>query len=183
MGRLQLADGYSQLAANPKDNYIFIPAGYNGAQKDMHVREDYFDTMSDAEFMAMMQDLAPYQGQGLSVLPIAGVVAGAVPIVKKLADKRRARVAAGTAKPLFKPGGLISRSGTKIKGDQGGSTELVPMDTRGGGVTIGGSIDIGGGAETEPQQTFFQKNKTLLLIGGAAAAAGIIFLVTRKKRR
>jgi hypothetical protein len=185
MGYLQLAEmDYSMLAENPKENYIFIPAGYAGASKDMHVREDYFDNLNDAEYIAMMRELAPYQGQGLSVLPIAaaGVAGNAI---RNLIARRQARVAAGTAKPLFKPGGLISRIGAKLKGQQSApGTDLMPvsMDPKSGGVQIGGSIDIGG-AEPIQEETFFQKNKNLLLIGGAVAAAGIIFLVTRKKRR
>jgi hypothetical protein len=192
MGYLQLAEmDYSMLAENPKENYIFIPAGYAGASKDMHVREDYFDNLSDAEYMAMMRELAPYQNQGLSAVGAALIAGKALatklgPFAKNLIDRRKARVAAGTAKPLFKPGGLISRIGDRIKAKQAGAGngELMPvqMDPRGGGVQIGGTIDIGG--EEQPQeQTFFQKNKNLLLIGGAVAAAGIIFLVTRKKRR
>jgi len=186
MGYLQLAEmDYSMLAENPKENYIFIPAGYAGASKDMHVREDYFDNLNDAEYIAMMRELAPYQGQGLSVLPIAaaGVAGNAI---RNLIARRQARVAAGTAKPLFKPGGLISRIGAKLKGQQSApGTDLMPvsMDPKSGGVQIGGTIDIGGAEQIIPEETFFQKNKNLLLIGGAVAAAGIIFLVTRKKRR
>jgi hypothetical protein len=186
MGYLQLAENnYFMLAENPKENYIFIPAGYAGASKDMHVREDYFDNLSDAEYIAMMRELAPYQSQGLSVLPIAA--AGAIGnIARNLIARRQARVAAGTAKPLFKPGGLVSRIGAKLKGQQSApGTDLMPvaMDPRTGGVQIGGTIDIGGAEQIIPEETFFQKNKNLLLIGGAVAAAGIIFLVTRKKRR
>jgi hypothetical protein len=191
MGYLQLAEmDYSMLAENPKENYIFIPAGYAGASKDMHVREDYFDNLSDAEYLAMMRELAPFQNQGLSAVGAALVAGKAIsalgPFAKKLIDRRKARVAAGTAKPLFKPGGLISRIGDRIKAKQaGGGGELMPveMDPRSGGVQIGGSIDIGGAEQVIPEETFFQKNKNLLLIGGAVAAAGIIFLVTRKKRR
>ena len=167
MGYLQLAEmDYSMLAENPKENYIFIPAGYAGASKDMHVREDYFDNLSDAEYMAMMQELAPFQNQGLSAVGAALVAGKAIsalgPFAKKLVDRRKARVAAGTAKPLFKPGGLISRIGDRIKAKQaGGGGELMPveMDPRSGGVQIGGSIDIGGAEQVIPEETFFQKNK------------------------
>jgi hypothetical protein len=58
----------------------------------------------------------------------------------------------------------------------------MPLDTRGGGVQIGGTIDIGG--EDVPQeQTFFQKYKMPLLIGGGALLVGGIYIATRKKRR
>ena len=187
MGYLQLAEmDYSMLAENPKENYIFIPAGYAGASKDMHVREDYFDNLSNAEYMAMIQELAPFQSQGLSAIGIGAVAGGALNVAKNLISRRRARVAAGTAKPLFKPGGLVSRIGAKLKGQQAApGTDLMPvqMDPRTGGVQIGGTIDIGGAEQIIPEETVFQKNKNLLLIGGAVAAAGIIFLVTRKKTR
>ena len=190
MAFLQLADNYSMLAQNRSENYIFIPAGYAGATKDMNVREDYFDNLSDAEYMAMIQELAPFQSQGLSAIGIGAVAGGALNVAKNLINRRKARVAAGTAKPLFKPGGLISRIGDRIKAKRAGGGDLqtvtnennMPLDTRGGGVQIGGTIDIGG--EDVPQeQTFFQKYKMPLLIGGGALLVGGIYIATRKKRR
>ena len=189
MAFLQLADNYSMLAQNRSENYIFIPAGYAGATKDMNVREDYFDNLSDAEYLAMMQELAPFQSQGLSVVPIiAGAASAAAPVVKKLIARRQARVAAGTAKPLFKPGGLISRIGDKIKAKQAGGGDLttvtnqnnMPVDTRGGG---SGSFEFNIDDQTQPEQTFFQKYKMPLLIGGGVLLVGGIYLATRKKRR
>jgi len=192
MSFLQLADNYSMLAQNRPENYIFIPAGYAGASKDMHVREDYFDNLSDEEYLAMMRELAPYQTQGLSFIPIVAAgakVAGAAKgmvgnTVRNLIARRKARVAAGTAKPLFKPGGLVSRIGAKLKGQQNEPTDLMPvnMDPKSGGVQIGGTIDIGG-ADVPQEQTFFQKYKMPLLIGGGALLIGGIYLATRKKRR
>ena len=190
MAFVQLADNYSMLAQNRSENYIFIPAGYAGATKDMNVREDYFDNLSDAEYMAMIQELAPFQNQGLSAVGIAAVGAGAFNVAKNLIDRRKARVAAGTAKPLFKPGGLISRIGDRIKAKQAGGGDLqtvtnqnnLPLDTRSGGVQIGGTIDIGG-ADVPQEQTFFQKYKMPLLIGGGALLIGGIYLATRKKRK
>jgi hypothetical protein len=190
MAFLQLADNYSMLAQNRSENYIFIPTGYAGATKDMNVREDYFDNLSDAEYMAMINELAPFQSQGLSAVGIAAVGSGAFNVAKNLINRRKARVAAGTAKPLFKPGGLISRIGDRIKAKQAGAGDLqtvtnqnnLPLDTRGGGVQIGGTIDIGG--DEQPQeQTFFQKYKMPLLIGGGALLIGGLYLATRKKRK
>jgi hypothetical protein len=193
MAFLQLADNYSMLAQNRSENYIFIPAGYAGATKDMNVREDYFDNLTDAEYMAMMQELAPYQNQGLSAVGaalIAGKAIGAKlgPFAKNLIDRRKARVAAGTAKPLFKPGGLISRIGDKIKAKQAGAGDLqtvttqnnLPVDTRGGG---SGSFEFNIDDQAEPAQTFFQKYKMPILIGGGLLVVGGIILATRKKRR
>lgn len=185
MAYLQLAeenDYYSQLAENPKENYIFIPAGYKGAAKDMHVREDYFDGMPEAEYMQMIQELAPYQSVGLSAVGAALATAGG--IAKKLIDKRKARVAAGTAKPLFKPGGLISKIGAKLKGaNQNQPSEEVAIFER--NAPISGSVNVGGANidfGTEPQKTFFQKYKTPLIIGGVVLLAGGVYLATRKKK-
>ncbi len=184
MAFLELAeDRFSMLAQDPKENYIFIPAGYAGATKDMHVREDFFDGLTDQQFIAMMQDLAPYQSVGLSAVGAALATAGG--IAKKLIDKRKARVAAGTAKPLFKPGGLISKIGAKLKGRasgmQPGEQEAVIMERNlpiSGGVNVGGTqIDF----ETAPEKTFFQKYKTPLIIGGVVLLAGGVYLATRKK--
>ena len=183
MAFLELAeDRFSMLAQDPKENYIFIPAGYAGASKDMHVREDFFDGLTDQQFIAMMQDLAPFQNTGLSALPIA-IAAGAA--AKKLIARRQARVAAGTAKPLIKPGGLISKIGAQIKGRisgmQPGEQDAVIMERNlpiSGGVNVGGAqIDF----ETAPAQTFFQKYRMPLIIGGVIFLAGGVYLATRKK--
>jgi hypothetical protein len=89
MAFLQLADNYSMLAQNRSENYIFIPAGYAGATKDMNVREDYFDNLTDAEYMAMITELAPFQSQGLSI-GIGAVAGGALNVAKNLINRRKA---------------------------------------------------------------------------------------------
>jgi hypothetical protein len=184
MAFLELAeDRFSMLAQDPKENYIFIPAGYAGATKDMHVREDFFDGLPDSQFIAMMQDLAPFQtNTGLSALPIA-LAAGK--IAANFFRKRQERVAAGTAKPLIKPGGLISKIGAAVKGRIAGmapaQSEAVIMERNlpvSGGVNVGGTqIDF----DNAPEQTFFQKYKTPLIIGGVVLLAGGVYLATRKK--
>jgi hypothetical protein len=103
-------------------------------------------------------------------------------LAKNLVAKRQAAVAAGTAKPLFKPGGLFD----KIKGaiGKGGAAApaAAPVETAPAPMTRdfpAVSVDI-----AQPQPTFWQRNKTPILIGaGALALVGTILIVTRKKRR
>ena len=203
MALLQLAESpYNMLAENEMylaetgpvaENYLFIPAGLFGMDQDTYVRSDFFDSLSDTEFEAVMTTLAPYQPQGLSA--VGAVVSGAVAVGKKLApaikkayDKRQEKVESGTVKPIFKTGGKLANLADKVKA---GVEKLkkVPADKVDqvvekttpvtGSVEIGGtSIDFSTGQPaTVP---FFTKYKTPLLIGGAAVA-GLLLYRTFKK--
>jgi hypothetical protein len=188
---LELAEGendgnYQALAENPGAGYVFVPAGFLPQfPTDSYVRADYFAANYDPETANQIIDaLASRQTVGMSVLPIAAI-AGGLKLAKNLIAKRQAAVAAGTAKPLFKPGGLFD----KLKGKlTAGSQALAPAapatavetapipDTRNFPAV---SLDI-----AQPQPTFWQRNKTPILIGaGALALVGTILIVTRKKRR
>ena len=130
MALLQLAESpYNMLAENEMylaetgsvvENYLFIPAGLFGMDQDTYVRSDFFDSLSDTEFNAVISALAPYQPQGLSAI---GAIIGAAtaagqklaPAIKKAIEGRKEKVAAGTAKPIFKPGGALSNLANKIK--------------------------------------------------------------------
>jgi hypothetical protein len=203
MALLQLAESpYNMLAENEMylaetgpvaENYLFIPAGLFGMDQDTYVRSDFFDSLSDKEFEAVMSTLAPYQPQGLSA--VGAVVSGAVAVGKKLApaikkayDKRMEKVEAGTVKPIFKPGGNLANLADKVKaGVQ--KLKKVPADKVDevvekttpvtGSVEIGGtSIDFSSGQPAAVP--FFTKYKTPLLIGGAAVA-GLLLYRTFKK--
>lgn len=201
MALLQLAEnGYNHLAQNDfslaespvRDNYIFIPAGMFGMDKDTYVRFDFFESLGDTEFAAAMEALAPFQPQGLSA--IGAIVTGAVAVGKKVApgikkaiDNRRAKVAAGTAKPLFKPGGKLANLGSKIKAGidklknvpAGAVNDVIEKTTPvTGSVEVGGtSIDFSTG---QPEnQNFFQQYKKPLLIGGGLLAAYFIAKKTK----
>jgi len=203
MALLQLAESpFNSLAENDgmylsagpvADNYLFIPAGMFGMDSDTYVRSDFFDSLSDVEFDAVMTSLAPYQAQGLSA--VGAVVGSAVAIGKKVApaiqkafDKRQEKVAAGTVKPIFKPGGALSNLAGKVKA---GINKLkdVPA-TKAGEVIekttpVSGSVEIGGTtvdfSTGQPQQeNFFTKYKTPLLIGGAALAGLVLFRTFKK---
>ena len=187
---LELAEGenngnYQALAENPGAGYVFVPAGFLPQfPNDSYVRADYFAANYDPETAnALIDALASRQTVGLSVLPIAAA-AGALNLAKNLVAKRQAAVAAGTAKPLFKPGGLFD----KIKGAIGKGAAAAPAAAPAPVETMPApmtrdfpavSLDI-----AQPQPTFWQRNKTPILVGaGALAVVGTILLVTRKKRR
>lgn len=182
---LELAEGenngnYQALAEAPGAGYVFVPGGFLPEfSADTYVRADYFATNYDPETAnQIVNALASRQTVGLSVLPIAAA-AGALNLAKNLIAKRQAAVAAGTAKPLFKPGGLLD----KLKGAIGkpaaapAPVETMPEPTTRDFPAV--SLDI-----AQPQPTFWQRNKTPILVGaGALAVVGTILLVTRKKRR
>jgi hypothetical protein len=203
MALLQLAESpFNSLAENDgmylsagpvADNYLFIPAGMFGMDSDTYVRSDFFDSLSDVEFDAVMTSLAPYQAQGLSA--VGAIVSGAVavgqkvaPAIQKAIDKRQEKVASGTVKPIFKPGGALSNLAGKVKA---GINKLkdVPA-TKAGEVIekttpVSGSVEIGGttvdfSTGQPQQQNFFTKYKTPLLIGGAALAGLVLFRTFKK---
>jgi hypothetical protein len=192
MSYLQLAenDPYNRLAeGNPLNNYIFIPAGMLGMQSDTYVREDFFDGLSADEYQKTITMLAPYQNQGLSAI---GAIAGiGLNVAKKLIANRQARVAAGTAKPLFKAGGKLSNLVGKLKGmkaqaatDQNAAAAPMeknqPFDIQASGNVGGTEFNVTAGEEKE---SFIKKYKTPLLIGGGLLVAGGLFLALRKKKR
>jgi len=184
MALLQLAESpYNMLAENEMylaeentvgGNYLFIPAGMFGMDSDTYVRSDFFDSLGDDEFNTVIQTLAPYQTQGLSVIGIAATTALA-PAIKKAVANRAKKVASGTAQPIFKPGGKLSALAGKIKA---GVQKLkdVPADKTKALINsttpITGSVDIGGTSVDfstgQPAPTnILTKYKTPLLIGGA----------------
>jgi len=187
------SDGMYLSAGPVSDNYLFIPAGMFGMDSDTYVRSDFFDSLSDAEFEAVMTSLAPYQAQGLSA--VGAIVGSAValgkkaaPAIKNAIENRREKVAAGTVKPIFKPGGALSNLAGKVKA---GINKLkdVPASKAGEVIEkttpVSGSVDIGGTSVDfstgQPQQeNFFTKYKTPLLIGGAALAGLVLFRTFKK---
>lgn len=201
---LQLAEGenngnYSALAQNSTllDNYVFVPAGFLDNPENMYVRADYFATNFDpATANALIDELAKRQVVGMSVVPIPpqAITAGlnaAKKLVGGIVQKRQEKIAAGTAKPLFKPGGIFDKlKGKILQGGAGGAMEKKgePLTAPvGGSITLPqGTINAGFVPAEQPATgatSFFQKNKTLLIVGGAALLVGGVYLATRKKRR
>lgn len=202
MALLQLAEGYGMLAENElylaeagpvADNYLFIPAGMFGMTEDTYVRSDFFDSLSDTEFETVMSNLAPYQPQGLSqigAIATAAQIAGKTlaPAIKNAFENRQDKVAAGTVKPIFKPGGPLSNLAGKVKA---GINKLknVPADQAKAVIEkttpVSGSVEIGGTtldfSTGQPAAVpFFTKYKTPLLIGGAAIAGLLLFKTLKK---
>lgn len=192
---MYLAENEMYLAetGTVSDNYLFIPAGMFGMDEDTYVRSDFFDSLSDSEFDAVITTLAPYQPQGLSA--VGAIVAGAVqvgkkaaPAIKKAIEKRQEKKAAGTVKPIFKPGGALSNLAGKVKA---GVQKLkdVPvtkqLDVIEKTTPVSGSIDVGGTtldfSTGQPAAVpFFTKYKTPLLIAGAAIGGLILFKTLKK---
>jgi hypothetical protein len=160
-----------------------------GMTSDQYVREDFFDDLPSEQYKQVIATLAPYQNQGMSAV---GAIAGiGLNLAKNLIKRRQERVASGTAKPIFKAGGLVDRIKGKLataKATTAG-TDVNNVQTKAGPFNVEGSASIGGtnvdfstsGGETK--QSFFTKYKTPLLIGGGLVLVGGIYLATRKKRR
>jgi hypothetical protein len=200
---LQLAEGtndgnYSELAEDINsalDMYVFIPANFLPEfNKDTYVRADYFNKYDAATAEAILNQLANMQTVGLSVVGVAAVASGGLKVAKALLDKRKANVQAGTAKPLFKPGGKVANLLTKIKpaaqqikaAQEEKKGPILPTEPVGANIQLpGGSFNVGFNPAEQPataQTSFFQKYKTPLLIGGGLLAAGGIYLLMKRKK-
>lgn len=196
---LQLAEGenngnYAALAdTTVTDNYVFIPAGFLPEfNKDSYVRADYFLKYDPAVADQLLNRLNQYQPMSeglvqtaLNFIPGVGPIASkGLGVAKKLIENRQAKVAAGTAKPLFKPGGklsnLVNKIGSKTPADQtkkiGGDLTLT-TDQGDLGVSFKPKDD------TAPKESFFKKNKTWIIAGGAVLLVGGIYLATRKHKK
>lgn len=195
MALLQLAENgafpylaenmYLQEAGTVSDNYLFIPAGLFGMDTDTYVRSDFFDSLSDTEFAAVMETLAPYQAQGLSAFGIvtAASTVGklAAPAVKKAIANRQEKKANGTIKPIFKPGGPLANLAGKVKA---GVQKLkdVPADKTTDVIEkttpVSGSVEVGSTtfdfSTGQPTQVaFWDQYKKPVLIGTGILVAAI----------
>jgi len=199
---LQLAEGtndgnYSALAetGGVMDAYVFIPAGFLPEfDKDTYVRADYFDKYDPVTAEALLNALISQQTVGLSVVGVAAVAGAGIKLAKGIIEKRKAAVAAGTAKPLFGAGGILKGKPGGLFDKLKGAITAPGMETKSINLPeqpIGGSVQLPGGqfqagftpnAMGIPEPTFLQKYKTPLLIGGAVLVAGGIFLAMRKKK-
>ena len=193
---LQLAEGenngnYGALAeaGGVMDNYVFIPAGFLPEfNKDTYVRADYFNKYDSTTAEALINALVAQQTVGLSVIGVAAIASGGLKLAKGLLEKRKAAVAAGTAKPLFKPGGVLDKLKGKLTNAPEPQEKKVTLPDQ----PVGGSVQLPGGqfnvgfqpnATGETQPSFFAKYKTPLLIGAGVLAVGGIYMLTRKKKR
>jgi hypothetical protein len=189
MGYLQLAENpYNHLAAAPaKDLYIFVPAGFRGAIKDMWIREDSLDNLSDTDFNELMTALAPYQDQGMSY--------GFTQLSGK--EERRARRDARKARKKEKQDVRSAKRQARMERAKSGQTALDKII--GGAQNIVGTVfgttaaadstraaDISGnigGVEfslAPEEESFFQKYRTPILIGGAGLAGFLLYNMLKK---
>ena len=196
---LQLAEGenngnYAALAESGgvMDAYVFVPAGFLPEfDKDTYVRADYFNKFDPTTAEALINALISQQTVGLSAIGIAAVATGGLKFAKNIIDKRKEKVAAGTAKPLFKPGGVFDKIKTKIQTKNAPEPQekkvTLPEQPVGGSVQLpGGQFQVGFQPNATGETTgtsFFAKYKTPLLIGAGVLAVGGIYLATRKKKR
>jgi hypothetical protein len=193
---LQLAEGenngnYAALAENAGvlSNYVFIPSGFLPEfDKDTWVRADYFNKFDPTTAEALINALASQQTVGLSVVGVGAIAAGGLKLAKTLIDNRKAKVAAGTAKPLFKPGGILDKAKAALQKKT--ATEMqtksvnLPEEPVGASVQLpAGQFNVGFQPSEQPgaQPSFFTKYKTPLLIGGGVLAVAGIYMLTRKK--
>jgi hypothetical protein len=191
---LQLAEGtndgnYSALAetGGVMDAYVFIPAGFLPEfDKDTYVRADYFEKYDPTTAEALLNALMSQQTVGLSVVGVAAVATGGLKLAKQLIDNRKAKVASGEKKPLFKPGGFFDKVKGAIKKDAPATT--TNEEKKFPNVDINANVDGQqfGVTYTKPDEqapvSFFTKYKTPLLIGGGLLAAGLIYMTVRKKK-
>lgn len=199
---LQLAEGendgnYQALAEDPISNYVFIPGGFlPNFPNDQYVRADYFAQNYDPEtalqILNALQTYKPTMSEGLisgalNFIPGVGPFASkGLDIAKNLIAKRQAAVAAGTAKPIGKPGGFLD----KLKGKlTGGAAAPAAQEPKPSAQDQQKDLQLQFQLQQQQQQqetknSFWQKNKTAILIGGGAlVVVGTILLVTRKKKR
>lgn len=164
MSYLQLADDpYTRLAANnPKELYVFIPAGFMGATQDTYVREDKFDSLPENQYQIIMAQLAPYQPAGLSDRESRRAARAEKKSTRRDAKQKRVETRSAAIS------GVLQKGGDLIKNLIGGGKGV---DVQAGGLDVS--------YNTEP--SFFEKNKTLVIVGGIAVLAGGVYLITRKK--
>jgi hypothetical protein len=200
-----LQDDYEQLADNSASqvmaNYIFIPGGLlPNTPEDKYVRLDFFDDLPEAEFLAIMQKLLPYQKNTLSdsvvsnlvgmVPGIGGTLKGVTNIVGGLFKGRKARKEAKKAKNAEKTNKLKTSVDDLIKNAQTEKAQNTELPTKSMALPpFDISTTIAGQdfqVSTQPDQkaeNFFKRYRTPLLIGGGILGLGVIYLITRKKRK
>mgnify|MGYP001314924369 CR=1 FL=1 len=187
-----LQDDYSQLADNSASqvmaNYIFIPGGLlPNTPADKYVRLDFFDGLPDAEFIAIMEKLLPYQKNTLSdsvvsnllgmVPGVGGTLKGGANIVTGLFKGRKERKKAkeekkASAIKTTAPTQELINTELPTK-----SKSIPPFDIS---TTVGGQDFQISTQQDQKAENFFTRYRTPLLIGGGILALGTIYLITRR---
>jgi len=207
MSYLQLAD--NGTSTKVMDNYIFVPAGFDGALKDSYVREDVFDDMDPIAFEEMMQALEPFQGEMLSGWFDKESRAARRKARQERREKRRkARAERVKARRDNRADRREKRREYRLKRqkariDSGGGLGNIVNKITGAATSIFGKGDAplmpqggnfpaqqtrGGGIEFDASigygkddESFFTKYKTPLIVGGVAVAGLVTYLALKKK--
>jgi hypothetical protein len=199
---LQLAEGtndgnYTELAEdmNALDMYVFVPANFLPEfTTDTYVRADYFNKYDINTAQALLNQLASMQTVGVSAIGVAALATGGIKFAQNIIQNRKEKVAAGTAKPLFKPGGKLANLIAKVKpaaqqikaAQEEKKGPILPTEPVGANIQLpGGSFNVGFNPAEQPaaaQGNFFQRYKTPLIIGGALLAVGGVYLLMKRKK-
>jgi hypothetical protein len=180
----------------PLNPYLFIPKHISGAPRDLYVREDYFDDLTDAEWKDMAWRLAPFQKsitQGLSEVEL---LSGRAERRKKREEKKKAKQERKAEKQKLKMEKKQAKNEIKkaraeaIKTGKGGEVGNKILSTIGGiaGAVLGipnpaAGPDAAAGAtppDDLPEDKPWYKNP--FVIGGGVLLLGTgIYLATRKR--
>jgi hypothetical protein len=177
MAYLELAENenYNAIAeGGPMDKYVFVPAGYRGASKDMYIREDLLDNVPEQ----IVSELDAFNVRGLS--DKAGRQARkAERKAAKQANKTERRAARGerqkSRQEAFKS--VAGTAAGALQGIFGGAT-----DSAAGGGDMPPEKDFTLNVDTD--QSFWEKNQGWILpVGiGAVVLVGAYFLMGKKKK-
>jgi hypothetical protein len=181
MSYLQLAeDPYSHLAQNipveARDMYVYVPAGYKGAPKDLYIREDLLDNVPEMVYKKMMFELEPYQNTGMSAK-----------------EDRQARKEARQQRKALRGETRDARQQARLERAKSGETGLKTLltgaqnivsgifgtgatDTTGQDRAFEGSIQFG-----TPEESPMSKYRVPLIIGGVAVAGFLVYKMMKKK--
>jgi hypothetical protein len=207
MSYLQLAD--NGTSEKVMDNYIFVPAGFDGAMQDSYVREDVFDDMDPVAFEEMMLALEPYQGEMLSGwFDKESRDARRKARRERRAERRKARAERVKArrdnrarrrearrdyrlkrqKARIDSGGGLGNIVNQITGTarsifgKGGNVQAMPQAGNFPQQTRGGGLEIDASiGYGKDDESFLKKYKTPLIVGGVAVAGLVTYLALKKK--
>jgi hypothetical protein len=178
MAFLELAENenYNAIAENNvMDKYVFVPAGYRGATKDMYIREDLLDNMPEA----IVSELDAFNVRGLSDKASRQARREQRKATKQ-ANKTERRTARA-ARQQSRQEALKSIAGTAAGAVQNifGTGDTTATDTGDMPPEKDFSINI------DTQATFWEKNRSWILpVGiGAVVLTGAYFLLGNKKKK
>ena len=178
MAFLELAENenYNMIAENnPMDKYVFVPAGYRGAQKDMYIREDLLDNVPQQ----IIEELDAFNARGLSDKASRQA---------RRAERKQAKQANKTERRAARAERQKSRQEAfkSVASTAAGALQNVFGTDPGAGTDTGGDMppekDLTLTFDTD--QTFWEKNsKWILPVGiGAVVIVGAYFLMGKKKK-